>query len=117
MTPKVRVVVVNYNGGQLTLECLRSLCKTDWPSDAFEVVLVDNASTDDVVEQTKAELPAVRVITSRTNVGFGGGCNLALTDLTGIDYAALVNNDVVVRPDWLRPLIHTLNADPQVGAA
>jgi GT2 family glycosyltransferase len=117
MTPKVRVVVVNYNGGQLTLECLRSLCRTDWPSDAFEVVLVDNASTDDVIEQTRKELPTVQVITSRTNVGYGGGCNLALTDLGGIDYAALVNNDVVVPPDWLRPLIQTLDGDPQVGAA
>ena len=40
-TPRVRAVVLNYNGGDLTLECLRRLCATEWPANRFEVVLVD----------------------------------------------------------------------------
>jgi len=117
MTPRVRVVVLNHNGGELTLDCLRRLAETDWPTSALELVLVDNASTDHVVERVRGELPQVRVITSRINLGFAGGCNLALNDLADVDHVALVNNDVVVEPDWLGPLVSAVEADPRLGAA
>jgi GT2 family glycosyltransferase len=117
VTPKVRVVVLNYNGGELTLDCLRWLRRTEWPAGSLEIVLVDNASADDVVASVRQELPEVRVIESAFNRGFAGGCNLALRDLAGIDYVALVNNDVSVEPGWLRPLVDCLEADPTLGAA
>lgn len=116
MTPRVRVVVLNHNGGALTLDCLRRLAKTDWPAAALELVLVDNASTDEVVERVRDELPEVRVIVSPINLGFAGGCNLALRDLDDVDHVALVNNDLLVEPDWLRPLASSLDADPGLGA-
>jgi GT2 family glycosyltransferase len=117
VTPRVRVVVLNYNGGELTLDCLRRLRRTDWPAGSLELVLVDNASTDDVIARVRQELPDVVVIESAFNRGFAGGCNLALRDLAGIDHVALVNNDVRVEPGWLRPLVDCLEADPSVGAA
>jgi len=117
MTARVRVVVLNHNGGALTLECLRRLANTDWPTTALELVLVDNASTDEVVERVRDQLPHVRVITSPVNLGFAGGCNLALRDLADVDHVALVNNDLLVEPDWLGPLVSTLDADPGLGAA
>jgi GT2 family glycosyltransferase len=117
MTPRVRIVVLNHNGGALTLDCLRRLADTDWPATALELVLVDNASTDDVVERARDELPQVRVIASPVNVGFAGGNNLALRDLAEVDHVALVNNDLLVEPSWLRPLVSTLDADPGLGAA
>jgi GT2 family glycosyltransferase len=80
-------------------------------------VLVDNGSTDGVAARVAAELPAVRVIDAGANLGFGGGCNLALADLAGVDYVALVNNDARVDPGWLAPLVDALEADPLVGAA
>lgn len=117
MTPRVRVVVVNYDGGDLTLECLRRLLDTDWPADRLEVVCVDNASSDDSVVRIRAELPEIRVVERAANDGYGAACNAALHDLDGIDHVAFVNNDVFVPPGWLAPLVDTLAADPRVGAA
>ena len=107
---RVRVVVVNYNGGDLTVDCLRSLVATRWRADRLEVVLVDNASTDDVVARVRAELPVVTVIESGRNLGFAGGCNLGMRDRAGVDYVALVNNDATVDPEWLAPLVDAIGA-------
>lgn len=116
-TPRVRVVVVNHNGGELTLSCLESLRRSHWPPDALDVVMVDNGSTDGVAARVGEELAGVRVIDAGGNLGFGGGCNLALADLDGVDYVALVNNDAQVEPGWLTPLVEVLEAEPSVGAA
>lgn len=113
----MRVVVVNHNGGALTLACLESLQKSDWPPDALDVVMVENGSTDGVAARVRTELPGVRVLDAGGNLGFAGGCNLALADLDGVDHVALVNNDAQVDPGWLAPLVQALEADPMVGAA
>jgi GT2 family glycosyltransferase len=113
----VGVVVVNYNGGELTLECLRSLLATDWPADRLRVVLVDNASSDGIVDRVRTELRVVKVIESPVNGGFGAGCNLGIRALAGTDFVALVNNDATVSPGWLRPLVAALDDDPALGAA
>ncbi|MBW3651462.1 MAG: glycosyltransferase family 2 protein [Actinobacteria bacterium] len=115
--PLVRAVVVNFNGGDLTLDCLRSLLDTDWPPERLEVVLVDNASTDGVVDRVRSKYPGVTVMESGGNVGFAGGCNVALAELGDTDYVALVNNDATVAPDWLSPLVVALDTDPSIGAA
>jgi GT2 family glycosyltransferase len=114
---RVRAVVLNYNGGDLTLECLRRLRATEWPAGRFQVVLVDNASSDGVVDRTREQWPDVRIITSDRNRGFAGGCNLALHDLDDVDAVALVNSDVLVGPRWLAPLARALGHNPKVGAA
>jgi GT2 family glycosyltransferase len=116
-TPAVRAVVVNYNGGDLTLECLRRLRATAWPADRFTVVLVDNASSDGVVAATRDEMPDVEIIVSDRNLGFAGGCNLALRDLDRVDYVALVNSDVLVEPGWLAPLARAFSRNATLGAA
>ncbi|MEX0663512.1 MAG: glycosyltransferase [Acidimicrobiia bacterium] len=115
--PLVRAVVVNYEGGDLTLACLRGLRATEWPTDRLDVVLVDNASRDGVADAVERELPEVRVIRGTKNLGFAGGCNLGLADLGGTAYVAFVNNDATVDPGWLRPLVDALEADPSLGAA
>jgi GT2 family glycosyltransferase len=116
--PLVRVVVVNYNGGPMTLECLRALLETDWPRGALEVVLVDNASCDGLAASVTQTLPQVQVIRSDRNRGFGGGVNLGLRDpAPGTEFVALVNNDATVDPGWLRPLVATLAENPDLGAA
>jgi hypothetical protein len=114
---RVRAVVLNYNGGDLTVECLRRLRATEWPADRFQVVLVDNASSDGVVDRARDQWPDVRIITSDRNRGFAGGCNLALHDLDDVDAVALVNSDVLVEPGWLAPLARALGHNPKVGAA
>lgn len=117
MTQRVRVVVVDFNGGELTLRCLRSVQATDWPADALDVVLVDNASSSSIVTRVREELPDVHIIESPSNLGFAGGCNLGMCDRDGVDYVALVNNDAWVEPGWLRPLVAALESSPTVGAA
>lgn len=116
--PRVGVVVLNHNGGDLTLDCLRSVAATDWPTDRLQILLVDNASTDGVVARTRSELPNVEVVESPVNTGFAGGCNLGMASLRPrADHLALVNNDATVDEGWLRPLVAALEADPEVGAA
>jgi GT2 family glycosyltransferase len=116
-SPLVRVVVVNYDGGQMTIDCLRSLLASEWPADRLDVVLVDNASIDNVVDQVRASMPAVRIIEPMANTGFAGGCNLGIRAPGDFDLLALVNNDATVSPDWLRPLADWLLDDARIGAA
>jgi len=116
-TPRVRVVVLDYDGGDLTVDCLDSLLATDWPRDRLEIVLVDNGSRRPVTERIGELPPQVRIVRSAVNRGFAGGNDLALRDLAGLDYAALVNNDVTVEPDWLAPLVAELERDAALGAA
>src|ERR1035437_9185564 len=86
--PRVAVVVVNFNGGETTLRCLRALEQTDWPADRLALMLVDNDSTDGVVDHVTENHPRVRPILSTKNRGFAGGNNLALRDRHDVDYFA-----------------------------
>jgi len=115
--PRVRAIVVNYRRADLTAACIESLLRSEWPPEALDIVVVDNGSGDGSVEELRVKFPEVSVIASATNLGFGGGNNLALRDLDGIDHVALVNNDATVEPSWLAPLVAALDADPAVGAA
>ena len=104
-TPTVGVVVIDHDGGELTMECLRSLVRTEWPPERLDVVLVDNASRSSVTDRVRHEMPGITVIESEVNRGFAGGCNLGIGVLTHADYIALLNNDATVDPAWLRPLV------------
>ncbi len=116
-TPRIRVVIVNYNGGDDTLACLDSVLASEWPAEDLEVVLVDNASVDGLAAKVKAGIPRVSVVESGRNRGFAGGCNLGLQDLSEVDYVALLNNDATVDAGWLAPLVAALEGDPGLGAA
>lgn len=114
----VRVIVVNYNGGSMTIDCLRTILDSDWPPDAMEIVLVDNASTDGVAARVSTELPRVTVIRSDKNLGFAGGVNLGLRGLPpSTGYVGLINNDATVPREWLRPLARALASGTRTGAA
>lgn len=115
--PRVRVVVVNHNGGERTLDSLAALERTDWPPDRLDLVLVDNASTDGIAARLEREHPRVQLIRSERNLGFAGGANLGLRRRDGVDHVALVNPDAFVRPGWLSPLVGKLAQDHGVGAA
>jgi GT2 family glycosyltransferase len=115
--PRVRVVVLNYDGGDMTLRCLDALRDVDWPDDALEIVMVDNASIDGIAPQVRRTRPWVELVEHTHNAGFAGGCNLGLTNLDHVDYVALLNNDAVPDRNWLRPLVEALEADETLGAA
>ena len=115
--PRVRVVVVNHDGGELTRRCLDRLEACDWPRDALEIVLVDNGSRDRVVDQLEAGSVRTRVARLAKNRGFAAAVNVGLGALDGVAYVALVNNDAFVSPGWLRPLVDALESDRTAGAA
>jgi GT2 family glycosyltransferase len=114
--PLVRVVIVNYNGGDLTLRCIESVKASDWLLDRLEIVVVDNASHDGSPEAVEREHPDVRLVRTPRNLGYAAANNLALLDLASVDYIALLNNDAVVGQRWLRPLVAALEADAGLGA-
>ncbi len=108
---RATVVIVNWNGKHLLGPCLDAVRAQD-VSD-FEVVVADNASSDGSVELLRRDYPWVRVIETGANLGFAGGNNAALREVT-TPYAVLLNNDAVPEPSWLR---NTLDAfDDGVGA-
>ena len=109
---RIRVVVVDHDGGALTERCIESVRSTEWDGE-LDIVLVDNASARPV----STTWPDVRIVRSDRNVGFAGGANLGIGVLDDVDAVALVNNDAVVAPGWLAPLVDALDADPSVAAA
>ena len=115
-SPLVRLVVLNYNGGELVVQCLEALGKLDWPRDRLDVVVVDNASTDGSDVVIAERFPSVRLMRNPRNDGFPAN-NLALRHLDGVDYVGLVNPDSCVEPGWLRALVGALQADGDLGAA
>jgi GT2 family glycosyltransferase len=110
------LVVLNYNGGDMTSRCVDHLERLDWPEDRLEIVVIDNASSDgsDLVLEQR---PRVRFIRNEAgNTGFPAN-NLGLRDLDDVDFVGLVNNDAFAEPDFLPPLIETLDSDERIGAA
>ncbi|MCU1580510.1 MAG: glycosyl transferase [Rhodoglobus sp.] len=111
----VSVVLVNFRGVPDTLEAIRHLGEIDWPQDRLEIVVVENGSGDDSAARLRAEAPHVKLIISKTNDGFAGGCNKGVAGSSG-EYIALLNNDA--RPDagWIRAAIERFEESPEVGA-
>jgi GT2 family glycosyltransferase len=114
--PRVRLVVLTYNGRDHVVRCFDHLHALDWPAGQLELVLVDNGSRDGSAELVTENFPRVRVIRLARNIGFPAN-NVALKDTAAFDYVGLVNDDAFVTPDYLTPLVDALEADPGLGAA
>jgi len=115
--PLVRVVVLNWNSAWLTARCVRSLRRSTYPADRMEIVVVDNASIDGSLPRLTTDLDGVRFVANPSNLGFAEGNNRALRDTGDAEFVALVNNDAVVDPGWLEPLVDALRSTPRAGAA
>lgn len=111
--PLVTVVVVTLNNMNLLRNCLRSLYAQDY--EAIEIVVVDNASDEDVQGMLAAEFPKVRMLRLNKNHGFAGGNNRGIETAHG-KYIALINNDAVAAPQWINFLVATAESDPGIGA-
>jgi GT2 family glycosyltransferase len=112
---KVAIVVLNWNGRDDTLACLASLGQLDYP--VYEVIVVDNGSSDDSAAAIRAAYPQVTLIETGDNLGYVGGNNVGLEHARtiGADYALLLNNDTEVAADFLRLLVEAAEADPTIG--
>lgn len=116
--PLVSIIIVAWNGWNDTKECLASLFALT-RNPPFEVILVDNASSDETREQgplLEQRFPNFRYIRSDSNLGFSGGNNLGVDHAAG-RYLLFLNNDVLIQQrTWLRSLVEPLEADPCIGA-
>lgn len=109
---KVAVVILNFNGQAYLEKFLPSVLQY---SKEAEVIVADNASTDNSIQFLKTTFPAVRRIELRSNLGFAGGYNEVLKKLD-TQYFILLNSDVEVTPNWIDPVITFLDQNPQYGA-
>lgn len=111
--PFVSIIVVNHNGVSLLRECFESLAEVDYSKDWFEVILGDNASTDDSVSMTRSDFPWVQVIRFDHNYGFCRTNNVCATKAHG-EYLVFLNNDTIVTASWLKELVLGAISEPGV---
>jgi GT2 family glycosyltransferase len=113
--PRVAAVVVNYNGREITLQALASLGRMTYP--AYDLVVVDNGSTDGSWEAVAAAFPSVRQVRVEVNrgssAGYAEGFRWAFEN--GYDYVLLLNNDIEVDPRLLDELVSVAESDPRIG--
>src|SRR4051812_18222179 len=115
-TPKLGIVLVNLNSYTDTAICLESLAKVTYPN--VEVIVVDNGSKDDSGPRLRTDFPAVTHIRSNKNTGFTGGNNICIEHAmkSGCDHVMLLNNDTIVLPGFIEPLVERLNSNPKIAA-
>lgn len=111
--PFCSVVIVTYNARDLLRDCLGAALAQRYAP--YEVILVDNASTDGTAALVREEYPSVRLVRSAVNLGFAGGNNEGVRHARG-DLVALLNNDAVPEPGWLAGLAGAV-AEPGVAVA
>jgi GT2 family glycosyltransferase len=111
--PVISVIIPNWNGKRFLVECIDSLRAQSFHD--FEVILVDNGSTDgsaEFVEERYGDW--IRIIRNKKNLGFAGGNNVGIRAARG-DYIVLLNNDTWTDPHWLEELVKATQSDPPVG--
>lgn len=112
-TVDVSVIIINWNTRQLLEDCLASL-PDSCASHSWEVIVVDNNSTDGSQEMVRQKFPQTKLICNSTNVGFAHGNNQGIKASCG-RYVSLVNSDVKVLPGCHDKLVEFMDANPQIG--
>lgn len=109
---KVAIVILNYNGQRFLEKFLPSVIQN---ADACEIIVADNASTDNSVPFMTQVYPEIRLIQLLHNSGFAGGYNEALKQIKAT-YYILLNSDIEVTPNWIAPVIDLMDANPNMAA-
>jgi len=114
--PFVSIVILNYNGQKFLKKCLQSVLGSDYEN--FEIILVDNGSTDKSLESVKPfdRNPRLKMVCLKENLGFSRGNNIGASVASG-KYIVFLNNDTVVDREWLKELVSVMERNPNVGAA
>jgi GT2 family glycosyltransferase len=110
--PRISIIIVNWNGLEHLETCLESL-KAQTVRD-FEVVMVDNGSSDRSVEFLKSRYPWVKLVELKENTGFATGNNVGLEHATG-EYIVALNNDTRADERWLETIVRVADENPRAG--
>lgn len=108
------ILIVSYNTCRLTLDCLQSVYDSRTVY-TYEVIVVDNASSDDSVEAIERDYPQVTLVKNSTNTGFAKANNQAMAIAKG-RYVLLLNSDTIVQPDTFQTMISYMDEHPDLGA-
>jgi GT2 family glycosyltransferase len=108
---KIAVVILNWNGAKLLEKFLPSVIQY---SPEATIYVADNASTDDSIAVIKTHFPSVQIIKNKANFGFAQGYNEALQEVDA-DIYALVNSDIEVTENWLKPILDTFESEPNTA--
>jgi len=109
--PMCSIIVLNYNSKLFLKNCLDSISKQTYPN--FEIIVVDNASTDDSLKILK-NYPKIKLIKNRSNLGFAGGNNVGITKSRG-KYIVIVDTDTIADKNWISELIKVVEMDEKIG--
>jgi len=117
--PLVSIVILNYNGSQFIANCLNSIFESLY--NAFEIIFVDNASTDNSLSivnsfEKLARNQRLIIVRNSSNLGYAKGNNIGAALAQG-EYLVFLNNDTMVEPSWLQELVDAVSKDQDVGAA
>ncbi|MBP6824016.1 MAG: glycosyltransferase, partial [Acidobacteria bacterium] len=114
--PQASIIIVTYNNLDLNRLCLEKLYeRTEWPN--FEVIVIDNASTDgtpEYLKEAERAFPNLRVVLNSDNLGFAAANNIGLKMATG-EFLVLLNNDTVVTRGWMTAMLRHLQNDLSIG--
>lgn len=111
--PKIAVVILNFNGRRFLERFLPNVIAHS--QDVAEIIVADNASTDDSISFLKQQYPEIRLIQNPKNHGFSTGYNQALKQVDAT-YFVLLNSDIEVTPNWIQPVIALMETDPMIAA-
>lgn len=113
VSPKIAVIIVNYNVAFFLEQCLNSVAKAI-SLEAAEVWVVDNNSVDGSVEMVKSKFPWVKLIANKDNKGFSKANNQAM-EMSNCPYQLLLNPDTVIEEDTLKKVVDYMDLHPEVG--
>lgn len=110
--PKVSIVIATFNQWDYTQKCIESIKK--WSANNYEIIVIDNASSDDTVNKLTKKYPEVRLIKNNMNEGFPAAANQGISNALG-EFVLLLNNDTVLTEKWLERMIEVIESDKSIG--
>lgn len=113
MSKQLDIILISYNTAELTIRAIQSVYEQTHTTD-FDIIVVDNASSDDSAVRLRTEFPTIKLIESACNLGFAGGVNLA-SKYADSPYILLLNPDTVVLDNAIDKLLDFAEANPENG--
>jgi GT2 family glycosyltransferase len=113
--PAVSVIILTFNGAPFIAQLLQSLADQTYPGDLVEIIVADNASSDDTVDIVQTSHLSVKLVALEENVGFAAGNNQGLLHATH-DLLVFLNQDIICHPDFLQRMVGTMETDRMLAA-